>query len=36
MEKYRETNEWVTPVSNKTFASKEQTGRIPETTVLDA
>jgi hypothetical protein len=36
MAKYGDTNEWVAPVSNKTFASKEQTGRIPETTVLDA
>jgi hypothetical protein len=36
MAKYRDTNEWVAPVSNKTFASKEQTGRISETTVLDA
>jgi len=36
MAKYGDTNEWVALVSNKTFASKEQTGRIPETTVLDA
>jgi len=36
MEKYEDTNEWVAPVSNKTFASKEQTRRIPETTVLNA
>jgi hypothetical protein len=35
MAKYGDTNEWVALVSNKTFASKEQTGRIPETTVLD-
>jgi hypothetical protein len=36
MAKYEDTNEWVVPVSNKTFASKEQTRRIPETKVLDA
>lgn len=34
--KYRDINEWVVHVSNKTFVSKEQTKRIPETTVLDA
>jgi hypothetical protein len=34
--KYRDINEWVAHVSNKTFVSKEQTKRIPEITVLDA
>jgi hypothetical protein len=35
MRKYEDINEWVVPISNKTFASKEQIERILETTVLD-
>jgi hypothetical protein len=35
MKKYEDINEWVVPISNKTFASKEQIERIPEATMLD-